>query len=70
MRYVKEGKGPEFEAAGITNGDDFAQFVLNEALGAGVILFGLTLGGAAIAGAWQAIRPVPAPVVQAEVSST
>ena len=70
MRYVKEGKGPEFEAAGITNGDDFAQFVLNEALGAGVILLGLTLGGAAIAGAWQAIRPVPAPVVQAEASST
>jgi hypothetical protein len=70
LRYVNEGKGPELEEAGITNGDEFAQFVLSETLAAGATLFALALSGAAIAGAWQAIRPVPAPVLKAGPSST
>ena len=59
QRYVKEGRAPEFEAAGITNGEEFGQFVLSETISAGATLFVLTLAGAAIAGAVQAIRPVP-----------
>ncbi len=70
QRYLKEGKGPEFEAAGITNSEEFGQFVISETLSAGAILFVLTLGGAALAGAWQAIRPVPAPALKAGPSST
>jgi hypothetical protein len=70
QRYLKEGKGPEFEAAGITNSEEFGKFVVSETLSAGAILFVLTLGGAALAGAWQAIRPVPAPALKAGPSST
>ena len=53
-----------------SNGDEFAQFVLSETVTAGAILFVLTLVGAAIAGAVQAIRPVPAPALKAGPSST
>lgn len=70
QRYLKAGKGSELDAAGVTNGAEFGQFVLSETLAAGAILFGLTVGGAAIAGLWQAIRPEPAPALKAGPSST
>ena len=66
MRYVAEGRGPELEGAGISNGQQFSSFVLSESLAAGVTLFVLTMGGAALAGAWQALRPAPARLAKAE----
>ena len=54
QRYLAEGKGPEFEAAGITNVDEFTAFYWREQLGTAgtVFLLGLLggLGGAAIYG--------------------
>ena len=54
QRYLAEGKGPEFEAAGITNVDEFAAFYWGEQLGTAGTIFVLGflggLGGAAIYG--------------------
>ncbi len=54
QRYLAEGKGPEFEASGITNVDEFTAFYWREQLGTAgtVFLLGLLggLGGAAIYG--------------------
>jgi hypothetical protein len=53
-RYLAEGKGPEFEAAGIRNVDDFSAFYWREQLGTAGTIFVLGLlgglGGAAIFG--------------------
>ena len=54
QRYLAEGKGPEFEAAGIHDVDDFSAFYWREQLGTAGTVFVLTLlgglGGAAIYG--------------------
>jgi hypothetical protein len=54
QRYLAEGKGPEFEAAGITTADEFAAFYWGEQLGTASTVFVLGLlggfGGAAIYG--------------------
>jgi len=57
-RYLSAGRAPELERAGITDADSFARSILSEQIGGGAILFGLTLGGAAIAGGWRALAPV------------
>jgi hypothetical protein len=53
-RYLAEGKGPDFEAAGIMNVEDFASFYWREQLGTAGTVFVLALlgglGGAAIYG--------------------
>lgn len=53
-RYLAEGKGPEFEAAGITTVDEFTAFYWREQLGTASTVFVLVLlgglGGAAIYG--------------------
>jgi len=53
-RYLAEGKGPEFEAAGIRNVDEFGAFYWREQLGTAgtVFVLGLLggLGGAAVFG--------------------
>ncbi len=53
-RYLAEGKGPDFEAAGIMNVDDFTAFYWREQLGTAATVFVLGvlggLGGAAIYG--------------------
>jgi hypothetical protein len=54
QRYLAEGKGPEFEAAGIHDVDDFSAFYWREQLGTAATVFVLGLlgglGGAAIYG--------------------
>jgi len=54
QRYLAEGKGLEFEAAGITNVDEFASFYWGEQLGTASTVFVLALlgglGGAAVYG--------------------
>ena len=61
-RYLAEGKGPEFEAAGIRNADEFGAFYWREQLGTAGTVFVLGvlggLGGAAIFGI---ARPKSAP---------
>jgi len=61
-RYLEAGKGPELEAAGITNVDEFAAFYWREQLGTAGTVFVLGLlggiGGAAIYGI---ARPKAAP---------
>jgi hypothetical protein len=60
QRYLAEGNGPEFEAAGVTNVDEFAAFYWREQLGTATTVFVLAvlggLGGAAIYGV---ARPRP-----------
>ncbi len=54
QRYLAEGKGPEFEAAGITTVEEFTAFYWSEQLGTASTVFVLGLlgglGGAAIYG--------------------
>ena len=54
QRYLAEGKGPDFEAAGIMNVDDFTAFYWGEQLGTASTVFVLALlgglGGAAVYG--------------------
>ena len=54
QRYLAESKGPEFEAAGIRNLDDFSAFYWQEQVGTAATVFVLgvlgSLGGAAIFG--------------------
>jgi hypothetical protein len=54
QRYLAEGKGPELEAAGIHDVDDFSAFYWREQLGTAGTVFVLTLlgglGGAAVYG--------------------
>jgi hypothetical protein len=61
-RYLEAGKGPELEAAGITNVDEFTAFYWREQLGTAATVFVLGilggLGGAAIYGI---ARPKAAP---------
>ncbi len=64
QRYIAEGRGPEFEAAGITNVDDFAAFYWREQVGTAgtVFVLGLLggLGGAAIYGLARPKAAIPA----------
>lgn len=58
QRYVKAGYAADLTAVGVNDADSFGRFILAEQAGAGLALFGLVLGGAAAAGAWQAVKPV------------
>jgi len=66
QRYLAEGKGPEFEAAGIMNVDDFTAFYWREQLGTAGTVFVLGilggLGGAAIYGIARPKAAPPAPI--------
>lgn len=63
-RYLEAGKGPELEAAGVTNVDDFAAFYWREQLGTAgtVFVLGLLggLGGAAVYGIARPKASAPA----------
>lgn len=59
QRYLAAGRAADLEAAGVIDSGSFARFILAEQVGGGVLLFGLTLGGAAIAGAWRSLAPMP-----------
>lgn len=59
QRYLAAGRAADLEAAGVVDSGSFARFILAEQVGGGVLLFGLTLGGAAIAGAWRSLAPMP-----------
>jgi hypothetical protein len=61
-RYLAEGKGPDFEAAGITNVDEFSAFYWREQLGTASTVFVLTfLGGLGGAAMYGIARPRAAP---------
>jgi hypothetical protein len=65
QRYLEEGKGAEFEAAGIMDVDDFTAFYWGEQLGTAGTVFILTilggLGGGAIYGIARPKAGTPAP---------
>jgi hypothetical protein len=67
QRYLAEGKGPDLEAVGIMNADDFSAFYWREQLGTAgtVFVLGLLggLGGAAIYGIVRPKAAAPAPLV-------
>jgi hypothetical protein len=69
-RYLAEGKGPEFEAAGIRNVDDFGAFYWREQLGTAATVFVLgVLGGLAGAAVYAIARPKRAPAEPAPGAS-
>jgi hypothetical protein len=81
QRYLAEGKGPEFEAAGITTVEEFTAFYWSEQLGTAstVFILGLLggLGGAAIygiarpkAGSAGVIAPDPGAQARQEARET
>ncbi len=55
-RHVAEGRGPELAAQGITDAASFEAAALREHAWAGAALLVVTLGGAIVAGAFQAGR--------------
>lgn len=57
QRYLAAGRGPELEAAGVTEAESFGRYILAEQVSFGGLLLGLTVTGAAIAGGWRAARP-------------
>jgi hypothetical protein len=57
QRYLDAGRGAELEAGGVTTPAEFGSFILAEQVQAGMLLFGLTMAGAALAGTFQALRP-------------
>jgi hypothetical protein len=59
QRYLAAGRSADLQAAGVTDSASFARFIVAEQIGGGVLLFGLTLGGAAVAGAWRSLAPTP-----------
>lgn len=63
QRYLAEDKGPEFEAAGITNVDEFTAFYWREQSGTAGTVFVLgLLGGLGGAAAFGMARPRSGPV--------
>jgi hypothetical protein len=73
QRYVADpalgpGRKADLERAGVLDSASFGRFVLGEHVGGGVFLFGLTLAGAAAAGAWRALAPRRAEPVGAVAS--
>ena len=57
QRYLEAGRGAELESAGVTTSAEFGAFILAEQAQAGLMLFALTMAGAALAGTFQALRP-------------
>ena len=49
-RYLKLGRGPAFEAAGVTNVDAFTRLYWNEQLSTSGLMLGLSVGGALAGG--------------------
>jgi len=73
-RYLEAGKGPELEAAGITNVDEFTAFYWREQLGTAGTVFVLAflggLGGAMIYGIARPKATQPAPGARGERPAT
>jgi hypothetical protein len=62
QRYLEIGRGPELEAAGITDADSFASFYWQEqAATAGRVIVLTTLSGLAGAALYGVFRPKPKP---------
>jgi hypothetical protein len=60
QRYIKAGRGPDLEAAGLTSPDSFTGFYWREQFGtAGTILLMTGLGGLGGAGLYGVFRPKP-----------
>ena len=58
QRYLDDGRGPEFVAAGVTDAGSFTQFYWSEQFGsAGTILVLTTLGGVGGAALYGVFRP-------------
>ena len=58
QRYLDDGRGPEFVAAGVTDAGSFTRFYWSEQFGsAGTILVLTTLGGAGGAALYGVFRP-------------
>ncbi|MFH1475658.1 MAG: hypothetical protein ABIG85_07340 [Chloroflexota bacterium] len=69
-RYLAEGKGPDFEAAGIRNFDEFGAFYWREQLGTAGTAFVLgVLGGLGGGTIFWLARPKRGPVVPAPGAS-
>ena len=65
-RYLAEGQGPDFEAAGITTVDEFTAFYWQEQLGTAGTVFVLgVLGGLGGAAIYGIARPRPRPAATA-----
>jgi hypothetical protein len=61
-RYLDEGRGPEFEANGITDVDSFTAFYWSQQLQTALLVFAITIGGALLGGlAYGVARPRPEP---------
>jgi hypothetical protein len=61
QRYLKAGRGPELEAAGIADVDAFTRLYWSEQIGTAVtLLFITTVGGLGGAGLYGVFRPKPA----------
>jgi hypothetical protein len=61
QRYLKAGRGPELEAAGIADVDDFTRLYWSEQIGtAATLLFITTVGGLGGAALYGVFRPKPA----------
>ncbi len=70
-RYLAEGKGPDFVAAGVTNVDEFSAFYWREQLGtAGTVLVLAFLGGLGGAAVYAVARPKAAPVAPTDRPAT
>ncbi len=60
QRYLKAGRGPELEAAGITDVDAFTRFYWSEQIGTAMtLLFITTVGGLGGAALYGVFRPKP-----------
>jgi hypothetical protein len=60
QRYLDDGRGPDLQAAGVTDAESFARFYWREQFGsAGTILVLTTLGGLGGAALYGVFRPKP-----------
>ena len=70
-RYLAEGKGPDFVAAGVSTVDEFSAFYWREQLGtAGTVLVLAFLGGLGGAAVYGVARPKAAPVAPTDRPAT
>lgn len=59
-RYLDEGRGPEFEASGVTDVESFTAYYWNQQIQTSLTVAGITLLGALLGGlAYGVLRPRP-----------